>query len=264
MECKYCKKILSSKSSLNLHQKRTKYCLKIQGKNVKSDLACEYCDQNFTYKSALQAHYKTCKVNKPYVRNMLIKCNEYKVENKELKKRIILLEKDKLDIQDRYDKLAEMLANRSTTTNHNTVNNLSLSVFDKTQEDISRLVDENYNKDYLIDGQKGVARFTNLHVLKSSDSKKPPIYVITDKSRGNGKYKVSETETVSDIGMNGLTNKVHPSIKKKAINIAANENSLEDEKLFEGYQEVFNMQDDNGIFRRELSKILETGYGALI
>ena len=58
-------------------------------------------------------------------------------------------------------------------------------------------------------------------------------------------------------GMLGLTKKVHPSIKKKAINIAAIENGLEDEKLFDGYQEVFNMEDDNGVFRKELIRILE-------
>ena len=34
MECKFCKKILSSKSALNTHQRTAKYCLKIQGKTV--------------------------------------------------------------------------------------------------------------------------------------------------------------------------------------------------------------------------------------
>lgn len=257
MECQYCQKILSSKSSLLLHQRKTKYCLKIQGKLEKGEFNCEYCGQDFTYKSALQMHYQSCSANKPYVKETLTKCQHFMMENKELKKRVILLEKDKLDIQERYDKLAETLAKRSTVTTNTVNNNLNLGIFDKTSADIKRIVDEKYNKDYLMDGQKGVARFTNLHVLKSDDCTKPPIYVITDKSRGNGKYKVSESETVTDVGMTGLTKKVHPSIKKKAINIAATENGLEDEKLFGGYQEVFNMEDDNGIFRKELIRILE-------
>jgi len=263
MECSYCKKILSSNSALHLHQRKTKYCLKIQGKKVDCEFNCEYCGQEFTYKSALKSHYQSCSANKPYVRESF---TEILADNQKMKEQILLLrqqvvslQSDKLDLQDRYDKLADTIAKRSTTTN-NTVNNnnLNLSVFDKTNEDINKIVNENYDKDFLIDGQRGVARFTHLHVLKSSDDSKPPIYVITDKSRGNGKYKVSENETVTDIGMIGLTKKVQPSIKKKAINIAADENSfLEDEKLFDGYQEVFNMEDDNGIFRKELIKILE-------
>jgi hypothetical protein len=110
MECQYCNKILSSKSSLLLHQRKTKYCLKIQGKVTKGEFNCEYCGQNFTYKSALQSHYQSCSANKPYVRESLRNCQNYEIKNKELKKRIILLEKDKLDLQERYDKLAETLA----------------------------------------------------------------------------------------------------------------------------------------------------------
>jgi len=58
--------------------------------------------------------------------------------------------------------------------------------------------------------------------------------------RGNGNYKVSDTEVVTDIGMLVFIKKVHPSIKKKALNIAAVENGYGNEKLFDGYQEVFN------------------------
>jgi hypothetical protein len=211
-------------------------------------------------------HQDICKANNEFIINLREKLDQSNLDNQKMKEQILLLRQqvvslqaDKLDLQERYDKLADTLAKRSTTTNNTVNNNLNLGVFDKTQEDISRLVNENYNKEYLLDGQKGVARFTNLHVIKSSDTTKPPIYVITDKNRGNGKYKVSDSETVIDVGMMGLTKKVHPSIKKKAINIAAIENTLEDEKLFDGYQEVFNMEDDNGVFRKELIRILENG-----
>jgi hypothetical protein len=33
MECQYCKKILQNKYSLISHQTKTKYCLKLQGKD---------------------------------------------------------------------------------------------------------------------------------------------------------------------------------------------------------------------------------------
>ena len=260
MDCQYCNKKLSSKSSLLLHQRKTSYCLKIQGKSLKGEFNCEYCGQDFTYKSALQSHYQSCSANKPFVKDSLIKCQNYEMENRELKKRIILLEKDKLDLQERYDHLAETLAKRSTiTTTNNTINNImNMSIFDKSEDDINKIVEEKYDKNYLIQGQKGVARFTSMYVLKSDDKTKPPIYLITDKSRGNGKYKVSESETVTDIGMSGLTKKVQPSIKKKAINIASIDPTfIVNENLFDGYQEVFDMEDDNGIFRKELVRILE-------
>lgn len=254
MECQYCKKIFTTKSSLNQHQTKAKYCLEIQGKN-NDNFKCR-CGKTFGRKHHLVNHQEICQIiNTPELlelkqENLLLQQKISSLENN-----IQELKKDKETLMIDYAKLAAISANKSTITN-NTMNNLNLSVFDKTQEDIKRIVEENYDKNYLIEGQKGVARFAHLHVLKNEDSTKPPIYLITDKSRGNAKYKISETEVVTDIGMNGLTKKIHPSIKKKAILIAANDN-FENQEIFDGYQEVFNMDEDNGIFRKELIKILE-------
>ncbi len=128
MECQYCNKKLSSKSSLLLHQRKTSYCLKIQGKPIKGDFNCEYCGQDFTYKSALQSHYQSCSANKPFIKESLIKCQNYEIENRELKKRIILLEKDKLDLQERYDHIVQTMAKSPVTITNNIVNNLPKDV----------------------------------------------------------------------------------------------------------------------------------------
>jgi hypothetical protein len=82
-----------------------------------------------------------------------------------------------------------------------------------------------------------------------------PIYSITDKSRGNGKYRSSNSEIVIDNGMQGLTKKLHPSIKNKAINIAINEDAMNNPSVYNGYQEVFNMDDDNSVFRQEMVRL---------
>jgi len=258
MECQYCKKTLSSSYTLKIHQNKAKSCLKIQGKPDKGNFICK-CGRYFIHKHHLLEHQVICISNGEYITEILKENEKLKEQNILLRQQVITLQADKLDIQQRYDHLAETAVKRSTTTN-NTVNNiLNMGVFDKSQEDIERLVDENYNKEYLLEGQKGVAKFTSLHILKSNDVTKPPIYLITDKSRGNGKYKVSESETVTDVAMTGLTSKVHPSIKKKAIYIGSEETNemMTNEKLFDGYQEVFDMEHDNGIFRKELIKILE-------
>ena len=140
---------------------------------------------------------------------------------------------------------------------NNTINNLNMPVFDKKQDDIKEIVYENYDKNYLADGQKGVARFTHAYILKNKDETKPPMYVVTDKSRGNGKYRISDTEVVTDIGMAGLTKKVHPSIKEKAsIIISSEDNIFDNKRLLDGFQEVYKMQDDNSIFRREIVVLL--------
>jgi uncharacterized protein (UPF0335 family) len=239
MECQYCKTILKTNSALKQHQTKTKYCLKLQGKdNEKGTFICKGCNKDFHQKIVLNTHIKTC--------------GFCKTEN--LLKRIEILEKEKKDlIQEKNDLIQTLAKNTRKTTNiHNTVN---LSVFNKTEEDIKQLVEDNYNKEYLIEGQKGVARFTHSHVLKT-EANQMPMYTITDKTRGNGKYKSSNSEVVIDNGMHGLTKKLHPSIKNKAINIAITEDAMNNQDVYEGYQEVFKMDDDNSVFREEMIRLM--------
>ncbi len=169
------------------------------------------------------------------------------------KEKKILLQEKKEWIQEKKE-LIEILAKnpRKTTT----INNINLSVFNKSENDIKQLVEDNYNKEYLIEGQKGVARFTHSHVLKTEPNEMP-MYAITDKTRGNGKYKSSKSEVVIDNGMQGLTKNIHPSIKNKAINIALVENAMNNSEIYQGYQEVFNMNDDNSVFRKEMIRLTE-------
>jgi hypothetical protein len=246
MECQYCKKILQNKYSLISHQTKTKYCLKLQGKdNEKGNFICEGCDKDFHQKIVLKTHIKTCESYKP---EKLL--NRIKILEKEKK---ILLQEKKEWIQEKKE-LIEILAKnpRKTTT----INNINLSVFNKSEKDIKQLVEDNYNKEYLIEGQKGVARFTHSHVLKTKPDEMP-MYAITDKTRGNGKYKSSKSEVVIDNGMQGLTKKIHPSIKNKAINIALIEDAMNNREIYQGYQEVFNMNDDNSVFRKEMIRLTE-------
>ena len=257
MECEYCKKSLKTKSSLNNHKKSAKYCLKIQGCEKNKDFICDSCGTGFTLKSTLIKHIKICGANTSHVKAIKNELVIYKHKVEILEQRVLDLENDKKTLHESYTDLANTLAKRSTTTTNNTVNNLNLAVFNKTQADIKRIVDEKYDKEYLMEGQKGVARFTNSHVLNTTSDDQTPMYLITDKTRCNGKYRVSENEVVTDNGMMGLTNKIHPSIKKKAVFIAAEGDAMNDEELFKNFQEVFEMNDDNTIFRKEMIRILD-------
>ena len=265
MNCEYCNNTFSNVSSLKNHQRKAKYCLEIQGKKLSAEYACEFCNNIFTSKCSLQYHHDICKANISLViielKNEKKLAEKYKSENILLKKEIETLlnrltdfEKRDKELREDYSKLTTIAVKKSTTTiNNNTIN---LGVFDKTPDDIKRIVDENYNKQYLVQGQKGVAIFTSKHVL-NKDSNESPIYVITDRSRGNGKYKISENEFVTDTGMSGLTKKVQPSIKNKAVYIIGSEpNIFENEDLLSGYHEVVEMDQDNSTFRNCLVKEL--------
>jgi hypothetical protein len=68
VECEFCKKELSSLSSLNLHKKTTKKCLEIQeqqGLNIKNnEFNCDFCNKTFKLKQTCNDHINVCKSKK--------------------------------------------------------------------------------------------------------------------------------------------------------------------------------------------------------
>jgi hypothetical protein len=249
MECEFCKKILQNKYSLVSHQQKTKYCLKLQGKGDQKGLfICLGCNRDFHRKLHLNDHEKICNFCTPVAKELLEKIKLLENEKK------IWVEEKKALIQEKNDLIQTIAKNPRKTTNIN--NTLNLSVFNKTQDEIKQLVNDNFNKDYLIQGQKGVARFTHSHVLKTEDNQMP-IYTITDKTRANGKYRSNNSEVVIDNQMQGLTKKLHPSLKNKAINIAISEDAMNNPEVYDGYQEVFKMDEDNSVFRNEMVRLFD-------
>ena len=90
MDCQYCKKTFSSKSSLNNHQKTAKYCLKLQDSNMEIvNFKCEYCDNYFTIKQHLSNHLLACKEkkDKELQEKLSKKDKELQEKDKELQKK---------------------------------------------------------------------------------------------------------------------------------------------------------------------------------
>lgn len=240
MICEFCNKKLSNNYSLKRHQKSVQSCLEKQGKNIQK-FKCNFCLKFFVN---LNKHSLSCK-NKNSDINNLVR------ENLILKQKITELEENNFKLQSKYDNIVTILASKPTTTN-NTTNNLNLIVFDKSDEDINKIVNEKYDRNYLMDGQKGVAKFTHEHILKSSNGE---VYMVCDISRGHGKYKISATETVIDPEMKSLSRKIHPSVKQKAIKIAE-KNIVKYPCIQDGYEDVCKMDKNNASFRKELVSLI--------
>jgi predicted RNase H-like nuclease (RuvC/YqgF family) len=119
MDCNYCKKILSTKSSLKLHQTTAKFCLKLQGvKNIKELFCCELCGKDFQRKLHLNKHKNICesvkKENKEKENkensdskkeNSDLKKEKEDKENRDLKKENSDLKKEKEDLKNEIDDL---------------------------------------------------------------------------------------------------------------------------------------------------------------
>ena len=127
--CKFCKKEYANLSSLNLHKKTAKFCLKIQENlsvnninvitSVKNNHKCSYCDNEFKLKYNFEAHIKTCKSRKDYIDNksqeeMSILKNNNKIltdqltkTKEEFKNSTNILKNDNKNLEDQLSKLRE-------------------------------------------------------------------------------------------------------------------------------------------------------------
>ena len=60
--CEFCERKMSSRSSLNLHKRTAKYCLKIQNNDdAISYFKCIYCKNSLSSKQNLTIHQESCK-----------------------------------------------------------------------------------------------------------------------------------------------------------------------------------------------------------
>jgi hypothetical protein len=66
MNCEYCNKEFKSKSSLNNHKNKAKYCLVIQGKLEQKEIIfkCDFCEKVLSSKRNLEIHKEKCRGKK--------------------------------------------------------------------------------------------------------------------------------------------------------------------------------------------------------
>jgi hypothetical protein len=257
MECQYCKRILSSKSALNHHQKTAKYCLALRGKQQEiASYSCLNCDKTFTRKSCLDSHLVTCKIARQYhatEMEELIKKRDQEII--QLKEQLVKSEERNRILSEQVEYLRgynERVTSQPKNVTKTTTNIQNINIFDKTPEDIDRIFQERFDRNYLVDGQKGVAQFTKIHVLEQGQGK-PKVYLITDRSRCKAMYKNGDGELCIDYGMQGLTRKIHPSAKKKSMQIVQEHVGTEYYPILsERCTEILEMTDNNTKFCKEM------------
>jgi hypothetical protein len=263
MKCEFCNSVFSNKWTLATHQKRAKYCIKLQ--NVKAPTVtfrCDKCNKDmcFTNKSR---HLKTCvsttadtikdQANTIALLQEELKTlkseSEFKVLQTELRVRKEFAEKDS-------ERLFEIAKQPKTTTNNKTTNKVSiLAPLDLSQERLKDLVEANFTNAHLLEGQKGVARFTVEHVIKDEDGKLR--YICTDPARHTFRFKEGDTE-IKDVRGKRLSTALAPPVMDKTGRLGMKA-IKENPELFcvysDSQQSIRDMRDDDAEFRGELASM---------
>ena len=225
MECKFCKKILSTIGALRVHQKRTAKCLKLQGIEKKGDFECKLCGKDFNIKLHLHNHENICKRNIQNIQNTLnivteendtLKSTVKDLQNtvKDITKDNERLKDDKKNLQDRYDDRAKTAVNKPTTTNIKNVkiNNYIKNMPPLLDSDITNNVN-NLTLEHHVKGVEGYAEYALEFPFKDK-------IVCVDVPRKKIKYKNSDGDLVEDVGFRKMMIKMCEAIKDRSNDLS--------------------------------------------
>jgi len=278
--CKYCNNKFNSLSSLNFHIKNAKYCIVIQGKNIpeeKNIFKCSFCFKIISSKQKLTKHESICTEKKDFysknetefLKEQLIKQEEKYREllhkqEEHYKELLHKQEENCRELQKTIERLSMRAIDKPTTTNNTTNNNIlniaSTIDFDNI-DNIKNIIDDEFDINYAINGQKGAAQFLVDKFLKDENGNLK--YICTDPSRQIFKFKNSKGELQKDVEAKKLTNYIADGgIKQKTVDISnkwyTNEGDIDMEKfnlMMTPQQELLNIKNDNNTFKKELAAI---------
>jgi hypothetical protein len=260
MNCEFCSKTFSTKSNLISHQRTTKYCLDIQGKENKT-FVCTFCSKTFSLNQTLQEHYQTCKQKK---HNDIVKIIQEKDK--------IIQEKDEYiaKLEARLEKFEDAIIESSkkpNTTNNNTdnsttniivTNNNTLNLTDK--EAIKEIVNEKLTQNYVCNGQRGLAKFAYDNILTDENGNLK--YKCVDPSRQNFEFTNNNGIIERDVKANKLKQAlIDSNVIRQAGSVGekvwTNADGTVDNDRFDVFNtkvlEILSVDKDDAKFRTELS-----------
>ena len=279
--CQHCNKTMSTLSSLNHHQKSTRKCLLLQGVVPKGEFNCPTCTSTFLTNSVFSKHVIAC--NKKHIAetnaNIATQNKIQELENIENMKKNYLLQAEKITsletkynilldnytrlleekktTEDKYDTLIDKITKEalSKTKTINQTNN-NISVFNRTDEEIKNIYSENLTIDHIAGGVQAIAKLIVEKVIKDMTGKS--MITITDKSRGNAKYKLSTGEVVIDNGLDKFTEKHRDLVIKRMYQVASNPEHFADfldteSKTCFGYNEMID-DSEGGNLKKNIIK----------
>ena len=261
-ECQYCKKKLSTKSNLNLHQKTTISCLDIQKSLnisvVSLKVACEYCNETYG-KHNLSKHLLICKAkpSREIIEISMLRTElniikkELSAKDKELsaKDKELSVMKAKLcvykelaknnqatieKISERNQATIEELAKQPKTQNiKKTINKVSIKndyiqnmpPLCLDEDTISRRINQGFTIADFNNGVKGVARVIceEVAIGEDKDGMIRSAIGCTDSSRKIFSYTTENGASINDPKAFNIMSKTQPFIDIKAAKFASDQ-----------------------------------------
>ena len=231
MECEFCQKVFSTKYLLTQHQTKTKYCLSIQGTNVKQN-ECKYCSKNLCSNERLNTHYDVCKeklkkdsqdiqenIRKEYESKLLKQKRDFDSKLKEQRENYeekIRCQKEVYDtkindnlsiiskLETKLEKFENVVIANSTKHSNTTTNTTNITLNENNTlnlndiEKMNSFLDEKLDKEVLAGGQKSFALLMSSTMLKDK-------YKCVDPSRQNFEFTNELGEIERDVKAKKLT-----------------------------------------------------------
>lgn len=233
MICEYCNNKFANKCNLLKHQNKTKYCIKIQ-KNKK-----EINKDNIILKLKNQIKEKDLLISRLDTELSIYK----KITDKS---------------QNCIEEIAKQPKNMMMTTIKNNML-MNMTPLDLKNNNFTDVIKNQFTKDYMLDGQKGVAKFAYDKLLKDKEGNLK--YMCTDPARQIYKFKTNEGEIEKDVRAKKLTNIIIDNLVKQSRDIITeNISNTDDGEIFfiytNNFQYINEMKTDNGEFRHELASLV--------
>ena len=181
--CQFCNSDLSTNSSLKVHQRTSKICLKVQGIEPTIRFLCDICNKNFLTKITLQRHISYCIKNTKDIRDKIVSIEDKnasiiyssseKYKDLEEKYNIVVEEKKILEfkynmvikkkkiLEFKYDNLLDKITTSAISKTNNT-NNILHSQKNNTEIILCKLSLDNKNFVHIPVRKDGMVNATSL------------------------------------------------------------------------------------------------------
>ena len=206
LECKFCKKTFTTKNILLRHQKKAKYCLKIQ-KNLENNWSCQGCNLKFDDEKCYKSH--------------ILQCKDYIIE--ELRKEVKDLRDQLANVAIEHAKRPTNITNNNLNITQNIINNLN--VYDISQIEANT---ENLTIDDISNGKKAAQ-----YALENTFGN---MLFNTDVNRGPLKALDCDRK-IRNVDHDELTRDFFGGIKDKAREITKEEVEKRREEMKEKYKD---------------------------